>query len=580
MKTYIFLCIITLQCCSIAFAQTKWYDPLAGTTMHVQGRGWNQETGKTYFRFHEKAKSDLRDIACIKSTNSVGLHVDFTSDATDIIVKYTVSGDKSLNHLTEIATSGVDLYSINDDGIINRCTCIGNFGKVLEDTIVFHYENFVYHNHHFLGNEYRLYLPSYNTITSLQIGIPEKSRFTYEPFPQEKPIVIYGTSIAQGCSASRPGMAWSNILQRELDMPVYNLDIVGNAMMDPSVFDLLGEIDSKLYIIDCMPNMYDRLDSILPRMIAGVKNLRKKNQTPILLVESDGHDYGKTNKSISRECVAANYEFRKAYQKLQTEGVKGLYYLSLAEIGMMKNMDSQIDGCPLSDLRMQIYADAYMKEIEQILDYHPMEKYPPVRQRRMPHIYEWMNLHDSILTYNKTQHPEIMLIGNSITHYWSKPPYQKSWNYLFGKKRVANMGFAWDRIENMFWRLYHGELDNCSPKHIFLLAGCNNTEINTKEEIVDGIIGLAKLIRTKQPQARLHIVKLYPCENQEDLISDINTILSRKIILDDHMDIIDVSSELTLPNGKIDKSLFVDGTHPNAKGYTKIARIYKRYLVN
>ena len=46
------------------------------------------------------------------------------------------------------------------------------------------------------------------------------------------------------------------------------------------------------------------------------------------------------------------------------------------------------------------------------------------------------------------------------------------------------------------------------------------------------------------------------------------------------MDIIDVSSELTLPNGKINKSFFVDGTHPNAKGYAKIAKIYKRYLVN
>ena len=124
-------------------------------------------------------------------------------------------------------------------------------------------------------------------------------------------------------------------MQRELDMPVYNLDIDGNPMMNSAVIDLLGEIDSKLYIINCMPNMYDRLDSILPRMIAGVKELRKKNKTPILLVESDGHDYSKTNKSISQGCVAANYELRKAYQKLQTEGVKGLYYFSLAEIGMV-----------------------------------------------------------------------------------------------------------------------------------------------------------------------------------------------------------------------------------------------------
>lgn len=102
--------------------------------MYVQGRGWNQEIGKTYFRFPERAKCDLRDIVWTKSTNSAGLHVDFTSDATDIIVKYTVSGNKSLNNLTEIATSEVDLYSINDDGIINWCACIGNFGEMMGDT--------------------------------------------------------------------------------------------------------------------------------------------------------------------------------------------------------------------------------------------------------------------------------------------------------------------------------------------------------------------------------------------------------------------------------------------------------------
>ena len=88
----------------------------------------------------------------------------------------------------------------------------------------------------------------------------------------------------------RQGMAWTNILQRKLDMPVVNLGFSGNGQLDEGFFKLLAEVDAAMYVIDCMPNMTnDRVGLIRPRLEKGIRILRSKSKAPILLVEHDGY---------------------------------------------------------------------------------------------------------------------------------------------------------------------------------------------------------------------------------------------------------------------------------------------------
>jgi hypothetical protein len=103
-----------------------------------------------------------------------------------------------------------------------------------------------------------------------------------------------------------------------------------------------------------------------------------------------------------------------------------------------------------------------------------------------------------VLNHNKVYPPGLVLIGNSITHYWAGEPIapivagDDSWKKYFDKRNAYNMGFGWDRIENVLWRIYHGELDSISPKDIVLMIGTNNIQQNTNAEIAEG---LAFLIR-------------------------------------------------------------------------------------
>ncbi len=579
--------LLYMLCCTLVLqAQMVWHNPLSGDTARVQGRGWNMEAGGNYHRFPDRLKTLLRTEVWQLSNNSAGLHVDFYSNAPEIIVRYTVSGNKTLPNLTTIAVSGLDLYATDSNGKTDWCACPGNysFGQATADTITFHYKGLTYHNQHRLGSEYRLFLPLYNTVTWLEIGTPEGSTFKWSPLSTEKPIVIYGTSIAQGASASRPAMAWTNILQRRLDAPIYNLGFSGNAWMDEAVFDALSETDARMYILDCMPNMYRWKEDIYTRTLAGVKKLRQKSEAPILLVENDGYMYGTTNPSIAEETKVTNEELHRVYEALLQQGVKNLYYLTMEEIGLTP--DSQVDGWHASDVGMEQYAAAYMTKIMDILDLHPLTDYVAVRQRREPATYEWNERHESVLQRHRTIQPDVLMIGNSIMHYWAGEPSHRihrnveAWNRLFEGMQVTNMGFGWDRIENVLWRIQHGELDGISPKHICLMIGTNNISIREKpEKIARGITELADAIRRKQPQAHLHVLTVFPRKDMNADVKAVNQLLKQMLHTDALTDLIDMTSALTLPNGQIDPSLYgTDGLHPAAKGYEKVAETLKKVI--
>lgn len=568
-----------LALCLAATAQTQWYDPLEGDVPHIEGRGWNAETGKNFNRLPDRAKSKVREAVWNLSQNSAGLQVPFYTNSKKITIMYTIRGGKKGINVPTFAQSGIDIYKVDKDGNVKWLNQFGHYkyGKDTNDTIIWTFANLK--PSHKKGDEYRVYLPMYSVVKTMSIGVDEGSEFKFAEQRKERPIVVYGTSIAQGASPTRPGMAWVNILQRRLDMPVVNLGFSGNGRLEDGVFDLLCELDAKAYILDCLPNMSARIDSIVPRTLRGVKKLREKNNAPIILCDLVWNNYESDWKSPKM-----NAKQKEAYDSLLKLGYKDIYYVTKKDLKYTE--DDYADGSHPNDMGMTKYADAYMKVLRQVLDLNPMEQFKPVRQRRDIGTYEWMERHNAVVERNRTIDPQVLLIGNSITHYWSGEPKaavargDDSWKKLFGKKRVTNMGFGWDRIENVAWRIYNDELDGCQPDDIFLMLGTNNIGKNTNSDIADGVAWTVSLIRKKQPQARIHVQLIYPRRNRESEVADINKLITERVKTDDLTDIIDLTETLTLKDGsgKIDESLFCDGLHPNEKGYKGIGAVLKKYL--
>lgn len=564
-----------------AAARTVWHNPLEGPEPHLCGRAWNAETGRNYARFPERFKATMPPGIWSLSRQSAGLMVRFRTTSPDIHIRYKLSAVGGYKNMAPLNHQGVDMYATDADG---HTRWLGNhMGWSFKDTITISYRQIRTPVYPKRGMDYQVYLPPYSVTAMVEIGVEEGSDFRFVPQSAERPIVVYGSSIVQGASPSRPGLMWTNIVQRETDYPVINLGFSGSAMMEPPLFDAMSEIDARLFILDPMPNSHTLGEEIFDRMTAGVRKLREKSQAPILLMEASAATDSVYLPHLNQSYRNADAILRRAYRQLLDEGVKDLHYLTHQEIGLGE--DSWMEGVHPNDLGNREYADAVEKKIREILPQDATDPdFAPVRQHR-DGVYEWMERHNEVLRLNHTTNPQTLFIGNSITHFWGGEPRcearhsDEAWAKLFGTQRVTNMGFGWDRIENVFWRIIHGELEGCSPERICLCIGVNN--LNNGEEparVARGIASLAAEIRRRQPGARLYVIAPYPSRNKEPQAAVIRDTLKQILPTEEGMELVDLSACLTNKDGKIDETLFRDGLHPNDKGYKLLARGLKKVL--
>ena len=560
----------------------KWWDPETASFQVVEGQAWPGETESFYDRLPLRAKEKVRKPVWNLSKDAAGLIIRFRSNASRIVVRYGVSKRIAMPHMPATGVSGVDIYAKDSEGKwmwVRGRWSFRNSG----DTIVYDFSgirpNGKYHK---MGREYRMYLPLYNHVKWLEIGVSDTALFTPLPVRPEKPIVVYGTSIAQGACASRPGMAWTNLLERSLDRPVINLGFSGNGKLEKELIGLINEIDAKLYVLDCLPNMTaprftDR--QVRDRIVTSVESLQKKHpDIPILLVEHDGYSDGAIIPAREKNYTDINKVMEKTFSELKTMGKKNIYLLTREDIG--QGINSMVGGTHPSDAGMLLYAHAYEKIIRKILK-EPKGNTPatlPVTQDREPENYVWEKRHQQILKQNVTDPPHIVFLGNSITHYWGGVKgckFQRgpeSWDRYLAPKGVRNMGFGWDRLENVLWRVNHDELDGYQAKQIILLLGTNNFFRDSDEEIVKGLAFLINDIRLHQPHAEILVLGILPRRKMEERVRKINLEIAH-MAGNLNVQYADIGKNLLKPDGTIDPSAFThDGLHPNASGYEKLGK--------
>jgi lysophospholipase L1-like esterase len=317
----------------------------------VEGRAFADMDRLRYFdRFPAVAEGRVTTNVWNLSRDSAGMMVRFRTDATDIWANYTLRNERLAGpNMTAIGASGLDLYARDSAGKWRWVGVTRPAGKVVRQSIL---------NDLAPGSrEYALYLPLYNGVDEVSIGVPAGAKFERLAPRPEKPIVFYGTSITHGASASRPGMAHPAILGRRFDRPVVNLGFSGNGRMDAAVGELLVKIDAAVYIIDCLPNM--NAAQVREKCIPLVKQLRAvRPDTPIVLVE----DRRFTNSWVRAKQTAFHDDnhaaLRESYETLQKQGVKGLFYLG-GDALLGDDTEGATDGSHPNDLGFVRQADAF-----------------------------------------------------------------------------------------------------------------------------------------------------------------------------------------------------------------------------
>lgn len=365
------------------------FDPIdVGAEVH--GSGWESLAGR-FVRLEDSAEGLVRKPVWDLSRNSAGLSLVFRSNTRRLELSFDVFGWKGMNHMPATGVSGVDLFAYKPDG--EELWCAAKFMPQFKEEyievpatgsqtataqtsstpssaqartvrvtrVAYSFEQIDYEE----GceeYEWHLYLPLYNTVENFRMAVEEGCRLEWVPRDERQPIVVYGTSIAQGACATRPGMAWTNLVERELRYPVVNLGFSGNGKLEAELFALLDQIDAGVYIIDCLPNI-KVTDNFEEKLEAGIKLLREHHSCPILVVDHSGHTNERTN--LSR-CFPDELNRRQAalVKRLRKEGIKQLYYLTRNEIAWDK--DSMVEGIHPNDRGMMQQAEAVCGKLRQI----------------------------------------------------------------------------------------------------------------------------------------------------------------------------------------------------------------------
>ena len=331
-----------------AFAQ-NWYD---AATLPLYGKA-RQDTKELYERLPAEFEGRSRDAVWYLGRNSAGLYVRFSSNASAIWLRWSAKFGNHMNHQTLTGTRGLDLYVLTDKGEW-RFMASGRptlDSKDCEQKVIGAMEP--------KWREYMLYLPLYDGLTKLEIGV-DREAVVEAPkvdLPRcDKPIVMYGTSILQGGCANRPGMAHTSILSRRFNREVINLGFSGNALLDLEIAELMASVeDPAIFVFDYVPNAYDYL--IREKGEQFFRIVRDAHpDVPILFLEDPyfGHyDYDAGIKAEVDKKNAAQWEL---FCKLKKQGEKNIWYLKSDDMVGHDN-EAFVDGIHFTDLGMMRYAD-------------------------------------------------------------------------------------------------------------------------------------------------------------------------------------------------------------------------------
>ncbi|MCA9114013.1 MAG: SGNH/GDSL hydrolase family protein [Planctomycetaceae bacterium] len=327
---------------------------------NVEGREFDN-LAAPYDRLPATAEKEVRPPVWSLSRHSAGLCTRFVTDATSISCRWTLtSASLAMPHMPATGVSGVDLYVRGEDGrwwwLANgRPSAQSNTSRLVGGIPAG-------------TREYMLYLPLYNGVSSVEIGLPDSARIApagVRPSGQTKPVVFYGTSITQGGCASRPGMVHTAILGRMLDVPVVNMGFSGNGRMELEVTKYLAQIDASVFVLDCLPNI--DAAQVKERTEPVVRLLREKHpETPILLVEDRTYSDAFLVQSKRDRNDTSRVELKKAFERLTEAGVKHLYYLEGEKL-LGDDNEGTVDSSHPTDLGFMRQAEAFREAIRPLL---------------------------------------------------------------------------------------------------------------------------------------------------------------------------------------------------------------------
>ena len=191
------------------------------------------------------------------------------------------------------------------------------------------------------------------------------------------------------------------------------------------------------------------------------------------------------------------------------------------------------------------------------------------------HKKAWLQRHEAMNERARQGNVDLLMIGDSITHWWDKAG-KSVWDEYYGKRNAVNLAISGDRTEHVLWRLENGNIESISPRLAVLMIGTNNHMSSPPHYTADDIRLIVRLLRRRLPSTKVLVLGIFPRGgSDDDGARQINMKVNNFIrdLPDEFKMVAYLNINKAFLNGRrLRQDLIPDGTHPNEKGYAAWAK--------
>lgn len=195
-------------------------------------------------QFGNLAMKEMKDL----NSASCGNRIRFSTNSKKVIFKVQLKRKWEYKKMLNWNAAGFDVYTFENNKykhltVFGPSSSHDTFAEVIKVP---------------KNGKLCIFLPNYNTIEKMYIGIEENSNIKEFNYPDDKkiPVLFYGNSVTQGAAASRSGNTFPNIVSKKLNRNIINLSCSSCCRGLDSIAELIGNINCHTIILDYTRNAH------------------------------------------------------------------------------------------------------------------------------------------------------------------------------------------------------------------------------------------------------------------------------------------------------------------------------------
>ena len=331
------------------------FDPLTCPYFEISGFP-SLEENKSYYRMLLADASKYPSGVNGNATKSAGGRIRFRTNSSNMTISVTLSSNPDIPYMTVLGSAGIDIYKGTGSAKTYFDSIYPSKGSSrYTETIKLSGST----------EEYTLVLPLYSAISNLTISLDTTAQVGKPtPYTYEKPVVFYGSSITQGCSASRPGTSYTDVVTRMLDANLVNLGFSGGAKGEQIVADYIAGLEMSAFVLDYDYNA-SSVDDLKNTHYNFYKTIRDAHpDIPIIIMTKNNVAMSTTDTNAKRRAV-----IKETYDKAVAAGDKNVYFIDGRYVYPEVARElCTVDGTHPTDIGMYYMAQAVYPILKQALE--------------------------------------------------------------------------------------------------------------------------------------------------------------------------------------------------------------------